>query len=378
MAEQGAELELRVRGVLDTVPLIDGHNDLLIHFLAEDHRSFRSVVEYDLSTATAGQSDLSRLRSGRVGGGIFTTAILDPAAPEDGMAASTGVLRELAAFFPDDLAIVHDDVELDAAVADGRIAMLMGLEGGEQIGTDLDTLELIHGYGVRAMTLTWEHSNAIGDSCSDEPMHDGLSAFGKSVVERMNALGMLVDVSHAADRTVEDVLQVSVAPPFASHSGARASCEAARNLPDELLRRIADAGGLVMVPFVPYFVDRAHHAWFIRGEQRWGELQAQPADERARAMAAWERENPEPIAGLEHVAEHIDHVRRVAGIEHVGLGSDFDGMGRYRVTGLEDASRIPALLQHLLERGWSDEDLGKLAGTNFLRFLRDVRAAADA
>jgi membrane dipeptidase len=371
--------EDRVDVLLKKAPLIDGHIDLLIHYVARDGKSFAPLMSYDIAQRTSGQVDLPRLRAGKVGAAIFTVAILNQEDREAGIRESTDLFRSLAAHHPRDLEVVTDSVGLMRAFAGGRIAVLFGLEGGDQIGTSLDVLCVMHRYGVRAMTLVWEKTNEIGDSNADAPRHDGLSEFGVEVVRTMNGLGMLVDVSHAAESTVLDVLAVSRAPVVLSHSSARALCPSSRNVSDDVLRRISANDGIVMVSFVPYFTAPEYWSWYERGEARWAELRHLHGEDKAavsKSMELWDAQNPQPIVTVSDVADHIDHVRRMTGVDHVGLGSDFDGMGSFTIKGLEDASTYPALFQELVRRGWTDTDLGKLAGGNFLRVLQDVQAAA--
>lgn len=372
--------EARIRALLSTTPLIDGHNDLLIHYVDKSGTSFVSAGSYDIAGRGKGQSDLPRMQSGQLGAAIFTVAILNQQDPEAGIKQSTDLFREIAARHPNDLEVVTDLASLLRACKARRIAALLGLEGGDQIGDSLDMLGIVHRHGVRAMTLTWEKTNQIGDSNADMPKHDGLSPFGVAVVKEMNRLGMLVDLSHAAETTAIDALAVTRAPIILSHSSAKALCPSPRNISDDLLRRVAANGGVVMISFVPYFTSPAYWSWFERGEKHWADLkQIHGTDEiaAAKAMELWDRENEPPIVTLKQVADHIDHVRKVAGADHVGLGSDFDGMGSFRIQGLEDASTVPALLVELVQRGWTDAELRKLAGENFLRVLRAVEAASE-
>lgn len=363
----------------DQTPLVDGHNDLLIHYLDKSGTAFASADAHDIGGKTRGQSDLPSLKAGGIGAAIFTVGILDEKDRVGGIRQSTDLLRAIAARYPADLEVVTDSTALMRAFSAGRIATLMGLEGGDQIGDSLGMVETLHRHGVRAMTLTWDRTNAIGDAAADVPRHDGLSPFGTQVVEEMNRLGMLVDLSHAAETTARDVLALTRAPVIFSHSSARALCPAPRNVSDDLLRRVAANGGVVMVTFVPYFTSPQHWAWYEQGEKHWASLRRRFGDDKAAAataMEAWDRNNPPPVVTLEDVADHVDHVRKIAGPDHVGLGSDFDGMGSFRVKGLEDASGVPALLAELARRGWDDADLRKLSGDNFLRVLRAVETAS--
>lgn len=355
------------------VPVFDGHVDVMVHFAKPDYSGWNAADSYDLGGPAKGQVDIPRLQRGRVAGGLFTVAVLDPDRGK-GVRDAMALLRAIAARHEGSLAVVADSAELEQARRAGRVAMLPGIEGGEQLGGKLETLRAAHAAGVRALTLTWTRSNELGDSSGDVARHGGLSELGGGFVDEMNRLGMLVDLSHAADDTVRDVLARTKAPVIFSHSSARALCESPRSLPDDLLRAVARNGGLVMVPFVPYMLRKDYLDWYEAGEAEWARLKAaHPGDEATArtAMTAWEAANAAPAVSLADVADHIEHVRKVAGIDHVGIGSDFDGMYS-NVPGLEDPSRLPALFAELARRGWSEAELRQLGYGNFLRVLRAV------
>jgi membrane dipeptidase len=377
--DAGKTAQARVAEVLAASPLIDGHVDLMIHFVGEDKLSLKPVDAYDIAKPVPGQLDIPRMRAGGMGGGIFTIGINDEARREESLKASTDLMRALAARNPDDLAVVTSADGLAAAMAAKRIGMLMGLEGGDQIGGSLAVLRSAYAHGVRAMTLTWEKTNDIGDSNAEAPRHDGLSRFGEDVVAEMNRLGMLVDLSHAADSTAADVLAIAHAPVILSHSSARALAPASRNVPDALLRKLAVNGGVAMVTYVAYFTTPEYLQWYERGEAEWtGLLRRFKGDRKAavRGIGEWEQRNPRPTVALAAVADHLDHMRAIAGEDHVGIGADFDGMDDYVIPELRDASTHPALLLELARRGWTDGQLRKLTGANFMRVLRRVEAVA--
>ncbi|MEP6831851.1 MAG: dipeptidase [Gemmatimonas sp.] len=369
----------RVGHLLATTPLIDGHDDLLINYLGADRKSLGNVNQYDIRQRTTGQIDIPRMRAGHLGATIFTVGINDTTNRKAAIVASTSLLRELANRSPADLEIVTNESGIRRAFKAGRIAGLMGLEGGDQIGGSLDVLRASFQSGVRAMTLMWEHSNDIGDASDGQPRHNGLSAFGDSVVREMNRLGMLVDLSHASDSAAFDALAISTAPIILSHSSTRALSPAPRNAPDTLLRRIASNGGMVMVTFVGYFTTPAYADWYKRGDLQYYSLMFKYKSNRDSVktyFAKWKEVDPPPAVTVRDVANHIEHVRDVAGINHVGIGADFDGMADAHIVGLEDVSKYPALFEELVKRGWTNEALRKLAGENFLRVLRGVEARA--
>ena len=360
-------------------PVIDGHIDLLIHYLGEDGVSWQPATSYDIGTRARGQVDLARLEAGGVAGAIFTVGAPDAAHRRESLQGALDLLHALAQRHQRRLAVVGDAASMEAAMQAGRIAMLPGLEGGDQIDGSIAQLRAANAAGVRAMTLVWEKTNEIGDSNADVPRHGGLSAFGHEVVAEMNRLGMLVDLSHAAESTAFDAIAASRAPVILSHSSARALCDTPRNASDVLLRRVSANGGLVMVSFVPYLTSPRYRAWYLAGESKWARLKELHAgDESAaqRDMQAWETAQPAPVVHVADVADHVEHMRHIAGIDHVGLGSDFDGMYG-SVEGLADPTGIPTLLAELRSRGWTEADLRKLAGGNFLRVLREVGHAPD-
>jgi membrane dipeptidase len=342
--------------VLSTTPLVDGHNDLPWVIRSYDEAP-GDVLAYDLRGRTPGHTDIPRMREGMVGAKFWSVWIPSQVA---GPGASRvqleqiDIVHRMIDAYPEafELALTPDDVV--RIFRAGRIASMIGMEGGHAIENSLATLRTFYDLGARYMTLTHSANIDWADSCCEAPEHDGLTEFGREVVREMNRLGMLVDISHVAPKTMHDALDVSEAPVIFSHSSAYAVTRHPRNVPDDVLRRMADNGGVVMVTFVTVFVSQALM-----------DYRALPPDQRA---------GPAPEATMDDVIEHIEHVRRVAGIDHIGLGSDFDGATMPR--GLEDTSTFPALLAELSRRGWSESDLRKLAGENVLRAWREAEAVA--
>ena len=354
--------------MLSRAPLIDGHNDLV--WVVRERGG--DALAYDLRRLTTGCTDLPRLREGMVGGQFW--AVYVPCAPDQRGArraflAEIALAKEIFAAYPDRFneAFTADQV-LDA-FGRGRVACLLGIEGGQALEGSLDALRQFHALGVRYLTLTHNCTTDWADSALDAPRHGGLSPFGKEVVREMNRLGMLVDLSHTSVEAMHAALDVSEAPIVGSHASARALVDHPRNGPDDALARLPKNGGVAMVTFVPAFVSARHLAWdTLEAEARGG------LDEEE--MHAWNQQNPMPVASLADVADHVEHVRRVAGVDHVGIGSDFDGFSRTTL-GLEDVSCFPALFAELALRGWTDDELAKLAGGNILRVMREAERIAD-
>jgi membrane dipeptidase len=369
-------IRVRVAQVLSTVPLVDGHNDLLIHFIQGD--SLLPLDSYDISRRTRGQTDIPRWRAGRVGASFVTVSGAHRADVERGLRETLGFFDRLAARYPSDLAVVTSAAAVPQAHAAGRIALILHVEGGEQLQGSIPRLRTLHTLGVRSLGLTWSRTNDLADAAGDTARWGGVSPVGEGVVREMNRLGMIIDLSHASDRAALAVLALSKAPVMFSHSSARELAEVSRNVPDHVLRALASNGGVVMVTFVPYFTTKAYADWYARGEAVWDTLRERHGADRnaaSVAMKAWEAANPPPSVNVVQVADHVEHIRTVAGIDHVGLGSDFDGMFSF-VSGLEDVASFPRLFEELARRGWSNEDLRKLAGDNVLRVMAAVEGVA--
>lgn len=365
--------------------IVDGHNDLpwQYHGRHDNRLAELDVAEDQRDLEPALHTDLPRLREGRVGAQFWSVFV--PIQEYGGTAGDASrvmtqmdVVRRLAGRYPEDLALAFTAAEVRAAIADGRIASLMGIEGGHAIEDSLGTLRSLYAAGARYMTLTHGKGLRWADSATDEARHDGLTDFGVTVVEQMNRLGMLVDLSHVTAATMHDALDASSAPVIFSHSSARAVTDHPRNVPDDVLERLPENGGVVMVTFVPGYVSQEKRDWdrAKRGEQ--ARLEAMhPFDEEAReaALEAWVEAHPNPGAKLSQVADHIDHIRDVAGVEHIGIGGDFDGIGEV-VDGLEDVSTYPALMDELSLRGYSGADIAAIAGENVLRVMEEAERIA--
>ncbi|MFE4452591.1 dipeptidase [Streptomyces sp. NPDC056796] len=370
----------RARRLLADHPVVDGHNDL--------PWALREQVGYDLDARDISRdqtgtlhTDIPRLRAGGVGAQFWSVYVPPHLAGDDAVSATLeqiDVVGEMLARYPGDLrrALTADDME--QARAEGRIASLMGAEGGHSINNSLATLRALHTLGVRYMTLTHNDNTDWADSATDSPRVGGLSEFGREVVREMNRVGMLVDLSHVAATTMRDALATSVAPVIFSHSSARAVCDHPRNVPDDVLRTLAANGGVAMATFVPKFVLPEAVEWTLAADRNMREHGLHHLDTTPAAMrihADFEALNPRPMATVATIADHLDHMRAVAGIDHIGVGGDYDGTA-FLPLGLEDVSGYPLLVAELLTRGWSETDLAKLTWRNAVRVLRDAEAVS--
>ncbi len=378
---QTSERDLaRARRILRESPLIDGHNDLPWR-IREDSIARGNVAAYDLRQRTPGHTDLERLRAGLIGAQFWSVYI--PGEYRDSGYARVqleqiDIARRVIERYPDRLALALTADDIRRSFKRGKIGSLIGMEGGHAIENSLGALRAFYDLGARYMTLTHNVTLDWADAALDSAKHDGLTPFGESVVREMNRLGMLVDLSHVSPATMSDALNVTQAPVIFSHSNARALVDVPRNVPDSILSRLPANGGVVMVTFVPPFASSNVLKYEVSTQPTIAQLRQQYGNDSAairRAYLAWRAANPPPRATLSEVADHIDHIRRVAGADHVGIGGDFDGISE-TVQGLEDVSTYPALFAELIRRGWPDKDLKKLAGENVLRALERTEAVA--
>jgi membrane dipeptidase len=367
------------RALLRRSPLVDGHNDLAWEL--------REAGSQDLAgTDLAGpvgftQTDLPRLTAGGVGGQFWSVYVPASLAGEAAVAATLeqiDLVHRMVGRYPDQLELALTAADVERVFAAGRVASLIGAEGGHSIACSLGVLRVFYRLGVRYLTLTHNANVPWADSATDVPAAGGLTAFGRQVVAEMQRLGMLVDLSHTAPATMRDVFDAAEAPAIYSHSSARALCDHPRNVPDEMLARLARNNGVCMVTFVPAFVSQPCREWHLGLDAELKRRGLDPWDPAGRAeRREYARRNPAPRATLAQVADHIEHVREVAGVDHVGIGGDFDGTEDLP-DGLADVSCYPALVAELLERGWSEQDCARLAGGNVLRVMREAESAATA
>jgi membrane dipeptidase len=371
----------RVRALLARAPVMDGHNDLPWALRLRPDRDDIDLTREQ--SATGLHTDIPRLRAGGVGAqfwSVYVPSSLPGGAAVTATLEQIDAVRRLTQRYPDDLALATTADEVERAVADGRVASLIGVEGGHSIDCSLGVLRMLYDLGARYLTLTHFQNTPWADSATDEPAVGGLSEFGREVVRECNRLGVLVDLSHVAPSTMHAALDTSVAPAFFSHSSARALCDHVRNVPDDVLVRVRDSGGVVMVTFVPGFLTEQCRAWIGTYLGEFERLQRElgpDSPEWTAAERAWLADHPRPPCDVADVADHIEHIRDVAGVDNIGLGGDLDGVLALP-DGLEGVDGYPALVRELIGRGWSDDDLAKVTWHNALRVLRATEEVARA
>jgi membrane dipeptidase len=374
--------------VLGETPLIDGHND----FAEQLREKFgEKLWTTDFSGApgspvTQLQTDIKRLHQGHLGAqfwSVWVPVSITGAEAVRATLAQIDIIRGMVERYPETFAMASTADDILRIHKGGRIASMMGVEGGHQIGDSIATLRQYYALGVRYMTLTHTTNNALADSATDNPLHHGLSPFGRAVITEMNRLGMLVDISHVTPDVMRQAIALSRAPVMFSHSSARALTDHPRNVPDDVLQLLVEHDGVVMVNFYPPYVSDAVNQWVADQSAETARYNSPPyaglyigqPERAAAAMAAWEKAHPSPVATVKDVADHIEHIVKVAGVDHVGIGSDFDGI-EVTPSGLKDVSEYPNLFAELIRRGWSDANLAKLAGGNLLRVMRRAEAVS--
>ena len=374
-------VQARIDRILKATPLIDGHNDI-----AEQLREHYALSVEGLAIGTDRRehplmTDMARLHQGRVGAQFWSVYIPSEVTGDTAIRATIeqiDIVKRMVKAYPNDLALAGTADDIVRIHKTGRVASLIGIEGGHQIGGSLAALRQFYDLGARYMTFTHFKNNEFADSATDDPKYHGITDFGRTVIHEMNRLGMLVDLSHVSDDTMRQALQASKAPVIFSHSSARALDDHNRNVPDDILRLTAANGGVVMVNFYPAYVSDAFRKWNAEEaaeEARLKSLDNGRPGRREADLKTWAAANPAPRVTVAQVADHVDHIAKIAGYDHVGIGGDLDGI-ESAPEGLGTVSGYPLLFAELIRRRWSDENLGKLAGGNLLRVLRRAEAVA--
>ncbi|MGN6191584.1 MAG: dipeptidase [Rhodanobacteraceae bacterium] len=382
-------LSARVDRVLTETPVIDGHNDLPWGIRTD----FGNVGNIDLSADTSNlrgktgdgdvhlMTDIPRARKGHLGAQFWSVWIPATTTGPEAVQMTLeqiDIVRTMVAKYPKDFEMASTAADIQRIEKSGRIASLIGVEGGHQINNSLPVLRDYYALGVRYMTLTHSKNTDWADSATDKPAHQGLTPFGRAVVHEMNRLGMLVDLSHVSPETMKAALETTRAPVIFSHSSARALDDHPRDVPDDVLRMVKQNHGVVMVNFYPPFISQAVATWDAHragASAKFDALYVGQPDRAKAAMDQWKKEHPQPKATIAQVADHIDHIRKIAGVESVGIGSDFDGI-EITPEGLEGVDTYPALFAELARRGWTDGELAALAGRNLLRVMREAEQVA--
>jgi len=378
--KQPPEMINKAKDLHKRMPLIDGHNDLPWRYREKVDRALSKIDVSQLQPEL--NTDIPRLRKGGVGGQFWSVYVSPDLKGQEFVRATMeqiDLIYNMISRYPGTfrLALTADQVE--KVFQSGKIASLIAIEGGHSIGNSLAVLRMFYELGVRYMTLTHNRSITWADSATDVARANGLTRFGEEVVREMNRLGMIVDLSHVSPKTMHDALDVTEAPVIFSHSSSRVLIDHVRNVPDDVLKRLSINGGVIMVAFVPKFISKAAYENLLKREAERDRLKSLSGSSELsveEGVKRWVETNPEPSASLNDIADHIDYIRSVVGVNHIGIGSDFDGSAAFP-KGLEDVSKFPMLTAELIRRGYSDEDISKIIGGNILRVMRQVESVAQ-
>ncbi len=361
-----------VKKVLRTSPVIDGHNDLFVHFVGCQDCP-KDLADYPIDVKTKGQTDIPRWRKGGVGGQLLSVDGASEEPKVEKYLEALDLLFRLQNAYPLDLEIVGTAKDTRRVIRAGKIALIPSLEGAVILGNNPALLRIYYRLGLRSVTFAYE-TNDLADGSDDKPKHNGISSFGKEIVKEMNRLGIMIDMSHISAKAMHDILDVSQAPVIFSHSNARAICEVNRNVPDDVLNRLKVNRGIIMLTFVPYFTTNEFSKWMKAGDDFYYDLKKKFPDDKAKVSAGikkWETDNPAPVVTVSDIADHFDYVKKLIGVDYIGMAGDYDGIA-FTITGMEDVSSYPKLLIELARRGWTEKELKKITGENFLRVFEEV------
>jgi membrane dipeptidase len=363
-----------VQQVIKSSPIVDGHNDLFVHYF-DCKACPRDLQAYRIDTIARGHTDIPRLRKGGVG-----AVLMNVFGEDTGLHSyhkAWDLLYRMEATYPDDIKVVGTSKEMRHAMKNGQIAFLPILENAVRLKNDPALLRTFYKLGLRSVTFAYK-TNGLADGSDDKPRHNGISDTGCIMVKEMNKIGVLIDMSHISAKAMNDILDISDAPVIFSHSNAKALCDVNRNVPDDVLLRLKKNNGLIMLTFVPYFVKKKHNEWLNAGDVIYYKAEKDfngRRDSMNIVMDKWEKENPEPLVNIADMADHFDHVKKLIGVDHIGLAGDYDGIS-FTIKGLENTSTYPNLLLELARRGWTEAELKKISGENFLRVFEAVEKSA--
>lgn len=363
-----------VAAVLQQSPVIDGHNDLFVQYM-DCNKCPRDIGDYPIDTISRGQTDIPRLRKG--GAGAVLMNVFGKERSQSSYLQAWDLLYRLEEAYKNDIAIVNSSSGLRETMKKGRIAFLPTLEGAIRLEDNPALLRMYYRMGLRSVTFAYK-TNGLADASDDTVAHNGISSKGRTMISEMNKLGVMIDLSHVSAKAMSDILDASKAPVFFSHSNAKALCNVNRNVPDDILFRLKKNGGLIMLTFVPYFTTNTFNEWMNSGDLVYYKALADFPNRRDTVnsiMEKWENDHPQPPVSVADLADHFDYVKKLIGIDHVGMAGDFDGIS-FTIPGLEDVSTYPVLLQELARRGWTVEELRKLTSENFLRVFEEVEKTA--
>ncbi len=368
--EQNHHSKSIVDRILITSPVIDGHNDLFIHYF-DCKDCPKDIDDYPLNTITEGHTDIIRWREGGVGGQLLN--VFGGTRALDDYLKAWDLLYRLEEKYNNDLAVVGSSSEMKRIMEEGKIAILPSLEGAIRLGDNMFLVRSFYKLGLRSVTFAY-NTNQLADGSNDTAKYNGISKLGEEMVKEMNRLGIIIDMSHISAEAMNDILDITTAPVIFSHSNARALCNVNRNVPDDVLLRLKENNGLIMLTAVPYFTRKEHYEWMDRGDTLYYKIIKEFPDDKSKVnsvMEKWEQEDIMPEVTVKDFTYHFDYVKNLIGVDHIGIAGDFDGI-QYTIKGMEDVSTYPNLLIELVNRGWTEEEIRKICSENFLRVFEDV------
>lgn len=364
-----------IQKILMTSRIIDGHNDLFIHYFDCKDCPI-DIVDYPLDTIAKGHTDIIRWKKGRVSGQLLN--VFGGTRALDDYLKAWDLLYRLEEKYKDDLAVVGSSSEMKRVMDEGKIAILPSLEGAIRLGDNMFLVRSFYKLGLRSVTFAY-YTNQFADGSNDTVKHNGISKLGEEMVKEMNRLGIIIDMSHISAEAMNDILDITKAPVIFSHSNARTLCNVNRNVPDDVLLRLKENNGLIMLTAVPYFTRKEHYEWMDRGDTLYYKIIKEFPDDKSKVasiMEKWEREDIMPEVTVKDFADHFDYVKNLIGVDHIGIAGDYDGIN-YTIKGMEDVSTYPNLLIELINRGWTEDEIRKICSENFLRVFEDIEKISE-